>query len=82
VNQKKWLQEAFHEDRDDDLGSLRSTNLITRYAKSEAGGFDTASSISVSDKKDWLKKAFKKASLDESNNDTAEDESRSKIITD
>ena len=27
VNQKKWLQEAFHEDRDDDLGSLRSTNF-------------------------------------------------------
>ena len=73
LGQKKWLQGAFQSHEDD--------GLTTRYAKSEAGAFDSRSTISVSAQKDWLKKAFKKVS-EESNNDASKEESRSEIITD
>ena len=81
-NQKKWLEGAFHgDDSDGDFAGLHQTGLVPRYAKSEVGGCDIGSTISVSDKKDWLKNAFGTASSDESSNN-ATDESRSEIITD
>jgi hypothetical protein len=83
TGKKKWLQDVFHgeEEAEDDLDNLGRRSLVTRTAKSEAGAWDVASSISVTDKKDWLKKAFKSAHEEESSN--ANDESaRSGIITD
>lgn len=79
-DRKKWLQDAFHdEDQDSDIGMLKHGSLVTRHAKSEAGVGDMGSVISVSDKKDWLKNAFRRAT--EETRENVEECSRSEIVT-
>jgi len=78
-DRKKFFKDVFHGEEDSESGAP----AVTRYAKSEAGAYDASSSISVSDKKDWLKRAFKKAAeADLANEATPTEESRSEIITD
>lgn len=77
---KEWLQGAFHDESDnEEAASVTGSDL--RYTKSDTGGCD-ASSISVSDKKDWLKNVFKKATDQSGEEEADEDEPRSEIITD
>lgn len=78
-DRKKLIQGALRDDgRRPNYGTPVRKNMVSRYAMSEAGAGTLASHISVSEKKDWLKKAFK-AAIDEA--PKVEDESRSEIVT-
>lgn len=78
-DRKKLIQEALADDRRvSNYGTPVRKNMVPRYAMSEAGAGTLASHMSVSEKKDWLKKAFKTAVEDAP---TVVDESRSEIVT-
>jgi hypothetical protein len=78
-HQQKLIQGALRDEgRRPIYGSPGPKNMLPRYAMSEAGVGTLASHISVSKKKDWLKKAFKTAVEEVPK---TEDESRSEIVT-
>jgi hypothetical protein len=97
TDKKNWLKKAFHaqEEEAEQVDELTS-RLNRQYAKSEVGVYDPSatryaqseivtsrpSNMSVSLKKDWLKKAFKSAADASREEKKQEEEPRSVIITD
>ncbi len=81
-DRKKLIQGAFRDEaksrRISNFGSPGPKKTVPRYAMSEAGVGDLSSRISVAEKKDWLKKAFKTA-IEETSKVEAEP-ARSEII--
>ncbi|CAJ1966179.1 unnamed protein product [Cylindrotheca closterium] len=94
-DKKNWLKNAFQNMDESPVDELTS-RLNTQYAKSEIGVYDPAvkmyakseivtsrpSTMSVSAKKDWLKKAFKNAAEAADCDNGQQGEARSMIITD
>mmetsp|Transcript_40613 Transcript_40613/g.98092 ORF Transcript_40613/g.98092 Transcript_40613/m.98092 type:complete len:326 (+) Transcript_40613:1872-2849(+) len=94
-DKKNWLKNAFQNMDEEPVDELTS-RLNTQYAKSEFGVYDPfvkryakseiitsrPSTMSVSAKKDWLKKAFKSAAEAADNDDEQQEEARSVVITD
>ncbi|KAL3944331.1 MAG: hypothetical protein SGBAC_001578 [Bacillariaceae sp.] len=94
-DKKNWLKNAFQNMEEEPVDELTS-RLNTQYAKSEVGVYDPSikryaqseivtsrpSTMTVSAKKDWLKKAFKSAAEAASSDDEQQGEARSMIITD
>jgi hypothetical protein len=78
----KMIQCAFKDEAKikklSNFGSLGTKNVVPRYAMSEIGAGDFSSRISVAEKKDWLKKAFKTAVEETPKVET--EEARSEII--
>lgn len=81
-DRKKLIQGALRDDgkyrRISNLGSPGPKKMLPRYAMSETGAGDLSSQISVAQKKDWLKKAFKTVAEEMPKVDT--EPARSEII--
>jgi hypothetical protein len=96
TDKKNWLKKAFHPSEEEEQVDELTSRLNRQYAKSEVGVYDPSatryaqseivtsrpSNMSVSVKKDWLKKAFKSAADASREEKKQEEEPRSVIITD